>query len=85
MPDYLQRQPHTRLSFLHLDMDVKEPTAFALELLYERVVPGGLIVLDDYNAVAGATDALDTFISQKKLKIQKLPFYHVPAFIKKPF
>ena len=65
-------------------MDVKEPTDFALEKLYERVVPGGLIVFDDYNSVAGETISVDNFLKQKNLKIEKLPFYHVPSFVRKP-
>ncbi len=84
LPSYLEENPETRLAFLHLDMDVKEPTDFALEMLYERVVPGGLIVFDDYNAVAGETLSVDNFVRQHGLKIEKLPFYHVPAFIRKP-
>jgi len=84
LPAYLETNPETRLSFLHLDMDVKEPTDFALEILYERVVPGGLIVFDDYNAVAGETISVDDFSRKYKLKIEKLPFYNVPSFIRKP-
>lgn len=84
LPLYLERHPETRLAFLHLDMDVKEPTDLALNLLYERVVPGGLIVLDDYNAVAGETLSVDAFIKDRGLRIEKLPFYNVPSFIRKP-
>lgn len=84
LPKYLTEFPATRLAMLHLDMDVKEPTEFALELLFDRVVPGGLIVIDDYGAVAGATEAVDTFISARRLKLEKLPYYTVPAFIRKP-
>lgn len=84
LPAYLEAHPETRLSFLHLDMDVKEPTQFALDCLYDRVVPNGLIVFDDYNAVAGETEAVDEFIARKKLGIEKLPFYNVPAFVRKP-
>lgn len=84
LPDYLDKHPETRIALLHLDMDVKEPTEFALGILYERVVPGGLIVLDDYNAVAGETIAVDAFIKEHNLRIEKLPFYNVPAFIRKP-
>ena len=83
LPKYLADNPHTRLSILHLDMDVKEPTTFALEMLYEKVVGGGLIILDDYNQVAGATDAIDEFIKEKRLKLQKLPYYNIPSFIVK--
>lgn len=84
LPRYLARFPHTRIALLHLDLDVKEPTALALEKLYDRVVRGGVIVVDDYNAVAGATDVLDEFVAARDLKLQKLPHYNVPAFIVKP-
>jgi hypothetical protein len=84
LPAYLQENPATRLALLHLDMDVREPTAFALQCLYERVVPGGLIVFDDYNAVAGESDAVDDFLRQKSLRIEKLSHYCVPAFVRKP-
>ncbi len=83
LPIYLGDNPHTRLALLHLDMDTKEPTAFALERLYDKVVNGGLIIIDDYNAVNGATEAVDAFINKKGLnvKLQKMPHYNVPAFI----
>ena len=70
--------------FFDLDMDVKEPTDFALGLLYDRVVPGGIIVFDDYNAVAGETISVDEFVAKHKLKLEKLPFYNVPAYVRKP-
>ncbi|MEP3427581.1 MAG: TylF/MycF/NovP-related O-methyltransferase [Roseibium sp.] len=85
LPKYLEQHPETRLAFLHLDMDVKEPTDFALNSLYDRVVPGGLIVFDDYNSVAGETLSVDNFIKEHSLKIEKLPFYNVPAFVRKPY
>ena len=84
LPAYLEKYPATRIALLHLDMDVKEPTAFAMDLLYERMVPNGLIVLDDYNAVAGETDAVDEFLSKHKLKIEKTTHYYVPSYIRKP-
>ena len=59
---YLINYPATRIEFLHLDMDVMESTEHALNMLYERVVPNGLIVFDDYSSVAGETDAMDEFI-----------------------
>lgn len=83
LPKYIEDYKETRISLLHLDMDVKEPTAFALDLLYERVVPGGLIVVDDYNSVPGATEAIDEFLEERGLHLKKLNFYNVPAFIRK--
>jgi len=84
LPEYIEQFPATRIAFLHLDMDVKEPTAYALDYLYERVVPNGLIVLDDYAVVAGETDAVDEFLSKRKLTIEKSSHYYVPSFIRKP-
>ena len=84
LPKYLEENPETRIALLHLDMDVKEPTDFALEQLFDRVVPGGLIVFDDYNAVCGETVSVDEFVNRNGLSLQKLPFYNVPAFVRKP-
>lgn len=37
-----------RMCFVHLDMDIYEPTIFALRFFSERLVCGGVILLDDY-------------------------------------
>jgi predicted O-methyltransferase YrrM len=84
LPEYLHSNPHTRIAFLHLDMDVKEPTAFALQHLYDRVVPNGLIVFDDYNSVTGETEAVDEFLSKKRLSLEKTSHYSVPSYLRKP-
>lgn len=85
IPKYREQNPSLRIALLHLDMDVYEPTKFALEQLWEQLVPGAIIMIDDYNAVAGATKAIDEFVaSNTGLKIEKLPYCHVPAFIQKP-
>lgn len=84
LPAYLEKNPATRLALLHLDMDVKEPTTFALEMLYSRVVAGGLILLDDYNTVAGETDGVDEFVAKHHLKLEKLTNSYSPAYIRKP-
>lgn len=81
---FLERAPATRIALLHLDMDVKEPTQYALKHLYDRVVSQGLIVIDDYGSVAGATEAIDEFAQTHRLKIHKAPYYKIPAYIQKP-
>lgn len=83
LPRYLEEHPELRVAYLHLDMDVKEPTELVLELVYDRIVPGGLIVLDDYGTVAGETVAVDAFAEQRKLKIEKLSNYLIPAYVRK--
>jgi len=84
LPAYFEKYPSTRLCLLHLDMDVKEPTEYALNLLYDRVVPGGLIIFDDYSTVAGETDAVDVFLAKKGLAIKKLSYNYIPSYAIKP-
>ena len=36
------------LSLVHMDLNASEPTRVALEYAYRRLVPGGIIVFDDY-------------------------------------
>lgn len=42
---YVQDTP---VHFVHLDMDIYEPTIFALKFFNDRLVNGGVILLDDY-------------------------------------
>lgn len=82
---YLKGFSHTRIAYLHLDFDVFAPTEYVLGKLFERVVPGGVIVLDDYNTVEGETIAVDSFIANHSLRIQKAPYYKIPSFVRKSF
>jgi hypothetical protein len=85
VPEFLSKHGSMRIAFLHIDLDVYEPTAFVLGELWSRIVPGGLLVLDDYNAVEGATRAIEEWMSlHPTLRLQKLPFAHHPAFVIKP-
>lgn len=38
----------TPMHFAHLDMDIYEPTIFALNFFDDRLVKGGVVLLDDY-------------------------------------
>lgn len=84
LPAYLEANPATRVALLHLDMDVYEPTAFAISQLKAHMVRGGLILFDDYGMVEGATRAADELARELGVTPQKLPHYQVPAFIEMP-
>ena len=63
-------------------MDIYEPTKFTLNKLFPHVVKGGIILLDDYNTVFGATKAVDEFLNlNKSLEIKKLNFNKTPSYI----
>ena len=82
IPAMLERLPQLRIALLHLDMDVYEPTRFAIDKFRPHMTPGGLIVFDDYNSVEGATRAADELCREHGLQPEKLPFYNVPAFVR---
>jgi hypothetical protein len=48
LPDFLQKYPGFRISLLYIDVDIERPTYYALKYLWDRVVPGGIIVFDEY-------------------------------------
>ena len=59
-------------------MDVKDPTDFALELLFERVVPGGIIVFDDFGI--WGVDGIKKFIYEIE-KIYRNKFYFIKNYM----
>lgn len=83
LSSFLEENPHLKISLLHLDVDVYKPTKHILENLYSRVVKGGVIIFDDYNAVHGVTTAIDEFFLDKPETIEKLNFGYLPSFIVK--
>ena len=48
LPDSLIGNSPEKISFMHIDLNSAKFEIAVLEALYERVVPGGMIVLDDY-------------------------------------
>lgn len=81
LPDYLKRNPEKRFSLVHIDVDVYEPTKFVLENIWTKIVIGGIIILDDYAAVEGASKAIEEFIHDKKISIQKMSYKYKPSYI----
>jgi len=52
VPDSLARRPRTRSPFMHLDLNNAEAEIGALEVLWDRITPGGVLVLDDFGWMA---------------------------------
>jgi O-methyltransferase len=53
-----------RIALLRLDTDWYESTRHELEHLYGRLVPGGVLVIDDYGSWKGARLATDEFLAR---------------------
>ena len=58
-----------KIALLRLDTDWFESTAHELEHLYPLLVPGGVIIIDDYGHWAGARKAVDEYIAGNKLPL----------------
>lgn len=81
---YLERNPHLRISLLNIDVDVYEATLTCLEQLYPRVVTGGVVILDDYaNVFPGANKAVEEYLADKGQQIHRFSFAVTPCYLVK--
>lgn len=62
--------------FVHLDVDLYQPTMDSLKFFYPRLAPGGIIVVDDYGYTQfpGASRAVDEFLRENTHRM----FYEPP-------
>lgn len=84
--DTLQDQKNipSKIALLRLDTDFYDSSKFELERLYDSVVEGGLIILDDYYFWNGQRAATNEFLKEKGISesvIQKSS-YGSGSFIK---
>jgi Macrocin-O-methyltransferase (TylF) len=82
VPEYVAAHPELRIALLNVDVDVYEPTVVALRELWPRVVPGGILVLDDYGVFPGETKAADELLPGCEL--QRFPWASTPTWVAKP-
>jgi hypothetical protein len=85
VPNYTSAHPELKISLLHIDVDIYEPTVTILDHMYPMIEPGGLLVLDDYGVFPGETKAVDEYFNKRKISIQKsvFPFSNKPVFVYK--
>jgi hypothetical protein len=84
IPEYIAKNPTIKISLLHIDVEVYEPTKIILENLWDKIVKGGILMLDDYGTVEGETKAVDDFFIGQNIQIKKPQFNHIPSYIVKP-
>ncbi len=57
-------RPQRPVALAHIDCDWYDPVTYCLAAIYERLSPGGVIVLDDYNDYGGCRMATDAFLAR---------------------
>jgi hypothetical protein len=63
-----------KISFLHLDLNSAKSEIAALEVLFDRIVPGGVVVFDDYGWIYYRAQKLaeDKFMAKRGHKILEM-------------
>jgi O-methyltransferase len=75
IPDCFDTASDELFSFVHIDVDLHEPTRDALAYFYPRMAPLGIIICDDYGfeTCPGARKAVDEFFRAKHETVLHLP------------
>ena len=79
IPERFSEVEDLQFSFVHIDVDVYEPTRDSLNFFYSRLVKGGVIAIDDYSRPywPGCDRAVDEFLSSLP-KDDNYRFFEVP-------
>lgn len=76
LPEFLVKNPGLIVSLVYCDLDLYSPTKKALELLWDRIPKGGIIVLDEAitRTWQGEATALHEVIGIGKCRMVRMPF-----------
>ena len=75
IPDRFAEVADRRFAFVHIDVDLYQPTLDSLRFFYERTSSRGMILCDDYGFTTcpGARQAMHEFLADKPEEIVHLP------------
>lgn len=74
IPDRFSDVEELQFSFVHIDVDLHQPTGDSIAFFYPRMTAGGVILVDDYGFTScpGATKAVDEFLADKPEMMMRL-------------
>jgi hypothetical protein len=81
--DTLPAAPIEKLAVLRLDGDLYESTMDGLAL-YDKVSPGGFVIIDDYNAVPACNEAVSDFLRSRGISVKLTELPEAGAFWRRP-
>ena len=81
--DTLPSAPIDRLALLRLDGDLYESTMDALVPLYDKLSPGGFVIVDDYGALPQCKLAIDEFRADRDIIDRLYPIDGAAIFWRK--
>jgi hypothetical protein len=85
LPKYIEENPQLTVGMLYLDVDLYSPTKTAIELLWDRIPKGGIVVFDELNHsdYPGETLALIDTLGIGSANLKRLPFASMAAYLVK--
>jgi len=82
LPALLDERPALRFALVNVDVLMKPVTAGVIRLCAERLVPGVVMMLDDYGKAAGATEAAEEFLAANTAyELRRSPLSYQPALL----
>jgi len=72
IPEILKSLPELEYSFVNIDVDLYEPTKNSIEYFWKRMIPGSVMVLDDFGSkktLGAKKAAIELLGSQKMLEL----------------
>jgi hypothetical protein len=81
VPKFLEDHPGLRISLLHFDVDLYKPTLVGLQNLFPLVVPGGVVVFDEYGVLewGGESLAVEEYLRGQNYTISKFDWNNIPG------
>lgn len=75
IPDSFQQEIPEKIAFLHVDLNNAPAEIATLNALFDRVSPGGMVLLDDYgfSGFLAQKQAEDEFFAQRGYEVLELP------------
>lgn len=75
LPEAFEAGIPDRVAFLHIDLNSPQAEIGCLDVLFERVTPGGVIVFDDYGwrAFRAQKIAEDRYFAERGYSVLELP------------
>lgn len=68
--DTLKDSSHDKIALLRLDTDFYSSTKIELEVLFPKLVSGGVLIIDDYNYWSGSKKAVNEYFEKNNLKLK---------------
>lgn len=70
LAESLQDRPTGPLALMHVDATQGREVLASLRCCYDRISPGGFIIVQHYGRLAGCREAVDSFLAERELSVR---------------